>query len=130
MKLIRRLIAVCVVLFLLALGGIFLFIEPAVVAVVEKGGTHALGVDTRLASANIGIFSGEFGLTGLSIDNPPGFEAEHFLDLAETAVDVEMGSLTSDKIVIPRILVSGVTLVLERNANEIGLVALAWVFVG
>jgi hypothetical protein len=117
MKLIRRLIAAIVILILLAVGGIFLFLEPAVVAVVEKGGTHSLGVDTRLASAHIGVFAGEFGLTGLSIDNPPGFEAEHFLDLAETSVDVDMGTVTSDKIVIPRVLVSGVTLVLERNAS-------------
>lgn len=117
MKLIKRLLLLFVVLIVLLVGGVYLLLEPAVVTAVEKGGTHALGVETRLASANIGVFAGKFGLQGLSIDNPPGFEAEHFLDLAETAVEVEMGSLMSDRIVIPRVLVSGVTLVLERNAT-------------
>lgn len=117
MKLIKRLLVAFVILVLLAVGGIFLFLEPAVVAVVEKGGTHALGVETRLASARVGLFAGQFGLTGLSIDNPPGFEAPHFLDMGETAVDVRMGTLTSDRIEIPRVLISGVNLVIERNAN-------------
>ena len=117
MKLIRRLLIAFVALILLLVGGIFLLLEPAVVAIVEKGGTHALGVETRLASADIGILSGHFGLTGLSIDNPPGFEAAHFLELGETGLDIEMGSLTSDRVVIPRVLISDVTLVLERNAQ-------------
>lgn len=117
MKLIKRLLVAVLVLALLAVGGIFLLLEPAVVAVVEKGGTHALGVETRLASARIGVFAGQFGLTGLSVDNPPGFEAPHFLDMAETAVDVRMGTLTSHRIEIPRVLISGVNLVIERNAN-------------
>ncbi|MCA8979385.1 MAG: hypothetical protein H6831_05685 [Planctomycetes bacterium] len=117
MKLIKRLLIAFVILLLIAVGGVFLLLEPAVVAVVEKGGTHALGVETRLASARVGVLSGEFGLSGLSIDNPPGFEAPHFLDMGETSVDVKMGTLTSDRIEIPRVLISGVNLVIERNAN-------------
>ncbi len=117
MKWIRRLLVLAVVLVLLVVGAAFLLIEPAVVTVVEKGGTHALGVETRLQDAKIGVLSGEFGLAGLSIDNPPGFEAEHFLDLSVTDVKVAMGSLMTDRVEIPRVLVSGVSLVLERNAN-------------
>lgn len=117
MKLIRILLVAVVLLVLLAVGGIFLLLEPAVVAAVEKGGTHALGVETRLASADVGVFAGHFGLSGLSMDNPPGFEADHFLDLDDTSVDVKMGTLAGDKIVIPRVLISGVMLVLERNAS-------------
>lgn len=117
MKWIRRLLVLAVVLVALVVGALFLFLEPAVVAVVEKGGTHALGVETRLADAKIGFLSGEFGLSGLSVDNPPGFEADHFLDMSVTDVQVAMGSLMTDRVEIPRVLVSGVSLVLERNAN-------------
>ena len=117
MKWILRLVVVAVLLVALLVGAGLFLVEPAVVAVVEKGGTYALGVDTRLADARIGVLSGDFGLAGLSVDNPPGFEAEHFLDLEQTAVQVEMGSLLGDRIVVPAVLVEGVTLVLERNAN-------------
>ena len=42
---------------------------------IEAGGTYCLGVPTTLDSANIGIVSGMFGLQGLTVANPEGYES-------------------------------------------------------
>ena len=91
------------------------------VAVVEKGGTHALGVETQTRGrANMGLLSGDFGLVRPDRSTTlAGFEAEYFLvDDRDRLSQVEMGSLLGRSRRRSRsVLVSGVTLVLERNAN-------------
>ncbi|MDX1682749.1 MAG: hypothetical protein R3336_06495, partial [Phycisphaeraceae bacterium] len=54
--------------------GIFIYIDSIAATAVERGGTYALGVDTRLADADVGIFAGEVTLDGLTVDNPEGFK--------------------------------------------------------
>lgn len=114
MKLLIRLLVVLIVLATLGwfFGGILL--DKAVVAAVEEGGTYALGVETRLKGADVGVLSGQYELVGLEIDNPLGFETERFLTLGGTHLELPLTALTSDVIEVPLLKLSGIELSLER----------------
>lgn len=80
---------------------------------IERGGTYALGVETTLDSARLGLMSGRFGLSGLTVANPEGFGAPSFLTLKRG--EAAVGSLRDDPIVIERIELEGVGVTLERG---------------
>ena len=111
---IRRLVPLAVVLLVVVIG-LFLFLDALAKAAVEHGGTSALGVETRLDSADIGVFSGEFRLRGLTVANPEGFEEEHFLALDEGYLELSLASLAGERIEAPLFELSGISIALERS---------------
>jgi hypothetical protein len=118
MKLLLRLvfvgIALVVVVAVLGIASVGRIVQAA----VEKGGSHALGVPTTLAEANIGLFSGEFGMSGLEVANPAGFEREHFLSMNQAELAVSLGSLRSELVEVPRVVFDGIALSLERREGK------------
>ena len=85
---------------------------------VERAGTQALGVETRLAKLERGILSGELDLGDLSVANPPGFSTPHFLTLDQGRFEVSLGTLTSSRIDAPLLELSGLELSLEKHAGR------------
>lgn len=117
MKLVVRIaIGMVLLLALLGLGAVFLVDELAKQA-VEGGGTYALGVETRLDSASLGLVSGKFALAGLAIENPPGFSQPNFFTLRSTKLELPLSTLLQDRITIPLLALEGIGVDLERNAS-------------
>jgi hypothetical protein len=116
-KLIRRLIALA---FLLAIGAVVLFfsLDRIAEAAIEKGGTYALGVETTLDEADVGVFSRTFGLKELRVANPEGFERTPFLELKSGETEVKVESLFKDTVDIPKLLLEGVRLRLEQQGGR------------
>ncbi|MFI4882942.1 MAG: hypothetical protein ACIAQU_10200 [Phycisphaerales bacterium JB064] len=102
---------------LLVLGVVlaWVYIDTLAERGVERGATYALGVPTALGSADVGVLSGSVELSGLEVSNPEGFSADHFLTLDSTEVDVSLGSLTSDVVEVPTLVLSGIDVRLERT---------------
>jgi hypothetical protein len=117
MKVAVRIVVGLLLLLLLAGIAAVVFVDSLVKQAVERGGTHALGVETRLADASIGLGSGEFELSGLSVANPPGYELPSFLELRAARLELPLSSLLEDEITIPELLLEGIVLDLERNAS-------------
>src|SRR5262249_38598226 len=82
---------------------------------IERGGSHALGVETRIDHAGIGLISGEFSLRGLEIANPPGFQHPGFFALRSSTLELPLSQLTQERITSPELVLDGVTLSLERG---------------
>lgn len=118
MKLVRRLLLVGLALAALAVGALFLGLDAAVRKAVERGGTTALGVPTRLAGASLSPFSGELSLAGLEIENPPGFEDEPFLALQRAHTEVALSSLREDVVRIELVELEHVDLLLQRRGGK------------
>jgi hypothetical protein len=117
----KVLVRTLLVLVLLLLAGLFLGVTYAgslVRRAVEKGGTHVLGVETKLEEASLGVLAGKLGLDGLTVANPPGFQREHFLSLRRTEVEVSLASLRSERIESPLLLLEGLDLDLERKGDQ------------
>jgi hypothetical protein len=117
MKLVVRLLIGLVVLLLLVGLGAGLFLDSLAKQAIERGGSHALGVETRLDGADLGLTSGRFSLSGLNVANPPGFARPAFLELRSSELELPLSILLEDRITIPALVLEGVTLDLERNST-------------
>lgn len=120
MKLIKRLFILLVVLVLLVVGGSIYAVMRADALVkvgIEKGGTHATGVETKVDSVDVGLLSGTAQLKGLRMANPPGFKQPSFFALGDGALAVSLNSLRSDTVEVPSIKLSNITMSLERNSS-------------
>jgi len=85
---------------------------------VEAGGEYALGVETSLASAEVGLTHGRCELNKYKIDNPEGFEQEEFLTINKFVFDIEAGSIFDEVVVIDSLIIDGLVLNLEQiDAN-------------
>ena len=115
MKKLAKLVAVLLVLLGVAVLGIFVYIDSIAKAAIERGSTYALGVETTLRWADVGILSGEFAMGGLKIDNPDGFDGDHFLQLERADVKVSLASLRQDTVELPLLVLSGVDMKLQRT---------------
>jgi hypothetical protein len=106
------------VLVVLALGlGALAWLDSLTRAAVEHGGRYALGVETTLEEARVGLLAGEFGLTGLEVANPPGFAQPCFFSLRSARLELPLRRLLEDRVTIPALELEGVSLDLERGAQ-------------
>lgn len=116
-KLIKIVVAFVLLLIIAVAAGLF-YIDSLVKAGVENGATYALGVETKLGAASVGLLSGECKLVGLNIANPDGFKSSHFVKLDESEMAVTLGSLTEDLIEAPKLLMTGLSVNLEKREGK------------
>ena len=118
MKWLARLLLGIIIVLALAAIGVYIYIDTIAAQAVERGGTYATGVQTQVGSVRLKPFAGEVRMNQLTVDNPEGFDREHFVALGRGAVDVEPGSLMEEQVVIPRIKLSDLALSLERKDGK------------
>ena len=118
MKKLLKVLAALVVLVVVLLVAVFFYIDSIAKKAIETGATYALGVQTTLRRANIGILSGEFSLTGLQVANPEGFSSERFMTLGTGELAVTMRSLTKDTVEVPRLALDDIEMTLEKKGGE------------
>lgn len=91
---------------------------------IERGMSNALGVETRTGSVQLAPFAGRVDVTGLTVDNPEGFEQELLLRSETVTVEVKPTTVLSDIVEVPRVELADVRLNIERrgtttNVNEV-----------
>lgn len=126
-KLPKILFVVLLVVLIFVVGvvvAVGLFADSALKAAIETAGTKALTVDVRVDDVDLAITTGGLGLSGLTIDNPPGYEHDKLLELSDAKIKVDTRSLLSDDVHIKDIKLDGMNLVLEQklpsnNLNEV-----------
>jgi hypothetical protein len=77
-----------------------------IVAAVEKYGSEITQTEVRLKNADVSVTSGEGALRGFSMGNPEGFKTESAFRLGEISLKLDVGTITSDPVVIKEIVVS------------------------
>lgn len=111
-------ILVLLIMLVVLTVALFLYVDTIAKSAIERGSTYALGVETTLDKADVGILSGEFSMSGLEVSNPEGFDREHFLRLGEGFVSVSLGSLREDLIELPVLTLDDIHLVLEKKGGK------------
>jgi len=117
----RKLVKLAIVLVVIVLIGAvaaFVYVDSIAKAAIEKGGTYALGVNTTLGSADIGVLSGDFAMNSLNVANPEGFRSDSFLSLGDGSVKVSLGSLREEVIELPRLALDALTVNLEKKDGQ------------
>ena len=92
MKWLLKIAVILIVLVVIVVGAAFFYVDSIAKGAIERGATYALGVNTTLGSADVGLLSGEFSMSGLDVDNPEGFVEAHFLRLGTGYVSVSLGA--------------------------------------
>lgn len=121
MKLVKRLVVLVVVLVVLVGAGAFgvlVYADSIVKTAVEKGGTYAFGVPTKLADADVGLMSGKLGLDGLDVNNPTGYKSASFMTMGHGGIEVSLGTLRSEVVEVPRLEISDVQVNLEKAEGK------------
>jgi hypothetical protein len=88
-------------------------LDSLVKAGVEKYGPRITRTEVALASVKLDIRGGRGMLKGLRIANPAGFSQADALSLGEITLDLDVGSLGKEPIVIEELRVAGPELLLE-----------------
>ena len=105
------------VLGVIVIGGIFVYLNFADLAkrAAEKIASNALGVDVAISSLDISLKDKKAVLSGLRIDNPPGYKKPYII----TADRINIGLKTASKELIDfdDISVDGVVVNFEATPN-------------
>jgi hypothetical protein len=118
MKFIYRAAIGALVLVAAGVVAFYIYFDVIAGAAIEKGGTQALGVKTDVGWVRIGLLSGVFRMGGLSIENPEGFESDHFLRLDRGHFEVSLESLRGDTIVVPHFELDGIDVSIEKAGGK------------
>jgi len=118
MKIIKLLLVlVILVVLLLVISGFALvsYVDTLARRGIEKGGTYALGVDTTLGGADVGIMGGTFAMNDLKVANVAGFPGPHFLSLGDGSVAVAFNTLREETVVLPHLKLDAIDVRLEKK---------------
>lgn len=118
MKWIKRIVILLVLVVVVVAVIAVVMIDRIARTGVERGGTYAMGVETKLDGIHIGLLSGIVSLDGLSVANPEGFKADHFLKLGDGSVEVSLGSLMGDKVEVSLLKLNHVDIALEKDKGK------------
>ena len=84
---------------------------------VEEFAPVFTGAPVALEEVDISIFSGTGSLKGLVVGNPEGFVTDCAIKLGEAAISIDVGTITSDVIVINEILIDGPEITYEGTMD-------------
>ena len=117
MKKIGKLVLILIVLLVVVIVVAVFYIDVLAKQGIERGATYATEVETTLDKADVGLISGEFTMTGLQVDNPEGFSAEHFLRMEQGKLAVGLKSLLDDEVEVSLLRLQGIDVNLEHTLS-------------
>jgi hypothetical protein len=103
------LLAVVVAVIILLVGNIDTIIKKG----VETVGPKILQAPVTLNDVDISVSSGSGELKGLTIGNPAGYKTEYAFQLGGISVDLDVKSVTTDKVHIRNVLINAPQIIYE-----------------
>lgn len=92
-------------------------LDSLVKEAVEKVGTEATQAKVTLSSVDISLKSGSGALNGMKVGNPKGFNTPFAFELGSISVQLDIGSIGQDPIVIKEIVISKPQVTYELGSN-------------
>jgi uncharacterized protein involved in outer membrane biogenesis len=111
----KKILSIVGIVVLVLIVVVLLFLGSIVKTGIEKVGPKIAGVPINVEKVVINPLGGVVNVKGLIIGNPEGFKTDSAMDLGEFKLDIAMGSLFSDTIVIKQILVDAPEITYERG---------------
>jgi uncharacterized protein involved in outer membrane biogenesis len=114
----KIIVSILVVIVVVVTGVVILvdiFGDRALKLGIETAATKALNVGVSIEDVSLSILGGSVELEDLVINNPPGYQHEHLLEIGSAKIDVDIRSLMSDTVNIKSIMFDEVSLVIEQK---------------
>jgi uncharacterized protein involved in outer membrane biogenesis len=96
-------------------------LDRIVKGVVESSGSDVLGTEVTLNKVEISLKGGSGSLKRLVIANPEGFSARNAFELDEVTLALDLGTVTSDEVVVEQVVVDGARVTFEETGGSINL---------
>jgi len=90
-------------------------------SVIDSEVSEILGVEAHFGGVDLGVLTSSSTFTGITIKNPPGFKKSFLLTIDRAEIDCGLGTLMSDDIDIPRVVLDGLTFDLEEVDKKINI---------
>jgi len=85
---------------------------------LETAGPKIAGVEMKLDSASVSLFSGRATLKGLFVGNPPGFKTPYAIKLGQASAALKPCSLLGDKIVVQSVRLQAPEVTFEGSLKD------------
>ena len=99
-------VGIFVVIAIVAAGAIYFLtsnLNSLVARAIEHHGSDVMDTDVGVSGVDISLREGRGSITGLRIANPEGFSTSDAFSLGDITVDIDLGSVREDPIVIDEI---------------------------
>ena len=115
-RLIIKLVVIIVLVLIILIAGGILFIDHIVKIGIEKGVPAVLGDDIAASVNHLHIepFNARVEVGDLIIGNPEGFSTEYAFKLGEVVADIDLGTVTKDKIHIEHLRLKDIDVIFEQ----------------
>jgi len=100
MKKFLLILLILILLPIIALVVAYIYRAELIKYAFNKYASEAAGIPLSISGVVIEPNTGHFEINGLSVGNPTGFAKDNLITLGKIAVDIDMKSLTSNKIII------------------------------
>jgi hypothetical protein len=125
----RQKLVIAAVALLIVIAGVAVYlynsIDSIVKAAIERTGSEITGTGVSVGSVDISLRSGKGTIRHLRVRNPDGFSGDHAVEFGELTLDLDVGSLNRDPIVIEEIRVKAPVVnaeVDEKLATNVGII--------
>jgi hypothetical protein len=115
----KLLIAAGILLALVIIAAIALVmrLDGLITKAVNTYGPEITGTEVRVDDVRVSFLSGKAAITNFVMGNPKGFRSAHAMKAASITVDLELGSLLGDTMVVKRIEVIRPDIVYEKRGG-------------
>jgi len=114
----RKIIYAVLAVIILAVGGTVLFLDEIVKTAINNVAPQVTKTKVSVDSVGLGLFNGNFTVSGVDIANPKGFSDASVFVLDKVDVDVQMSTLMKDVVVINKIEVDGAEFFYELKGSS------------
>ncbi len=109
--------AIVAAIVVLLLAAPLLYVDSLAKGALEEGATESFGTRTTLGSVSLGLFSGKVGLKKLRVDNPEGWQEDHFFSIGQGRFAVGLPSFLEEQVEVPELVLEDVALSLEKRGR-------------
>lgn len=92
-----------------------LSIDGMVKSGIEENGSELLGTEVSVDDVDVSLFDGSGSINGFTVENPEGFSDEPAIEIGQASMQVDLGSLFSDQIIVEEIIVKSPELFFEQK---------------
>lgn len=120
----KKILAIVGIVIVVLIVVVVMFLGNIIKGAVETVGPKVAGVSVTVDKVKVNPLTGFVNVKGLVVGNPEGFKTESLMELGEFKLDMSLGSLFTDTILIKEILIDAPQITYERGLKTSNIAAL------